>query len=194
VPNYIATTYFGHGFLKIDFVDGGKTLVAKFSNNIGVIKDQFNITKSDSQKVNYQFEPNLALLGSDFDDIANNGSLQLSTFSIAAWFRNPSNDIISETYIINKAGNGSDDGRNMNYGIWMTSSEKIRAGFETKLGSNYYVTSGYSFNDSRWHYAILTYDDLALRLYVDGVEVASNLSMHSILVICFRHRYETQIR
>src|SRR6185436_8346828 len=64
-------------------------------------------------------------------------------------------------------------GQNMNYGIWMTSTEKVKAGFETSSGADQYVTSLNSYNDGQWHYAVVTNDGITLRLYVDGVEVAT---------------------
>jgi hypothetical protein len=76
--------------------------------------------------------------------------------------------------IVNKGGLGTDSaGQNMNYGIWMTSAQKIRAGFETSSGADQYVTSANSYNDDRWHYVVVTSDGSILRLYVDGVQVAT---------------------
>jgi hypothetical protein len=61
----------------------------------------------------------------------------------------------------------------MNYGIWMTSTEKIKAGFETSSGADHYITSVDSYNDDRWHYAVVTNDGSNIRLYIDGVQVAT---------------------
>ena len=62
----------------------------------------------------------------------------------------------------------------MNYGIWMTSSEKIAAGFETSAGTDYTVTSPATYNDGKWHYAVATYDGSStVRLYIDGQQVAT---------------------
>ena len=61
----------------------------------------------------------------------------------------------------------------MNYGIWMTSSEKIKAGFETSSGADQFVTSINSYNDGEWHYALVTNDGTTLRLYVDGIQLAT---------------------
>ena len=48
-------------------------------------------------------------------------SLQLSQFSVAAWFKTSTN-FGSEAFIVNKGGFGSDSaGQNMNYEIWMNS-------------------------------------------------------------------------
>ena len=78
-------------------------------------------------------------------------------------------------YIVNKGGSGTDSvGRNMNYGIWMTSAERIQAGFETGAGTDFYATSPASYSDGQWHYAVVTYDgSTAVRLYIDGVQVSS---------------------
>jgi hypothetical protein len=76
---------------------------------------------------------------------------------------------------VNKGGSGTDTaGRNMNYGIWMTSAERIQAGFETGPGTDFYTTSPASYSNGQWHYAVVTYDgSTAVRLYIDGVQVSS---------------------
>jgi hypothetical protein len=61
----------------------------------------------------------------------------------------------------------------MNYGIWMTSSEKIMAGFETSSGSDQYVTSPNAYNDDKWHYAVVTYGGSTVILYIDGVQIGT---------------------
>ena len=69
----------------------------------------------------------------------------------------------------------------MNYGIWMTSAEKIQAGFETSTGTDYTVTSTNTYSDGNWHYAVATYDGSStLRLYIDGVSVASKATSGAI--------------
>jgi Concanavalin A-like lectin/glucanases superfamily/K319L-like, PKD domain/Bacterial Ig domain len=95
-----------------------------------------------------------------------NDTSSVSKFSVAAWFKT-SNDYKSDAYIVNKAG----DGGNLNYGIWMTSAEEIRGGFETSSGKPVYATSPLSYSDGKWHYAVVTFDGSTLNLYVDGVQV-----------------------
>jgi hypothetical protein len=81
--------------------------------------------------------------------------------------------------VVNKGGTGSETaGKNMNYGIWMTSSGQIQAGFESSSGSNKFVTSSLKYNDGLWHYAVVTYSGTSLTLYLDGVKI-SNLSTSS---------------
>ncbi|TLX90084.1 MAG: LamG domain-containing protein, partial [Thaumarchaeota archaeon] len=95
-----------------------------------------------------------------------NDTSSVSKFSVAAWFKT-SNDYKSDAYIVNKAG----DGGNLNYGIWMTSAEEIRGGFESSSGKPVYATSPLSYSDGKWHYAVVTFDGSTLNLYVDGVQV-----------------------
>ncbi len=126
----------------------------------------------------YNFEQSPNLSGSDCIDIANNSSLQLTTFSIASWF-NTQMDVSngSNSFIVTKGGVGSDsEGKNMNYGIWMIDSENIQTGFENSTGANYFVMSPSNYSDGNWHYAVATYDGSQVKLYVDGVQVASNLT------------------
>ena len=87
------------------------------------------INKVDAQTVpsgSYHDAPGLALTGSNYQDVAGTNSLQLSQFSVAVWFKTSTN-FVSDAFIVNKGGDGSDSsGQNMNYGIWMTKSEKIK--------------------------------------------------------------------
>lgn len=55
----------------------------------------------------------------------------------------------------------------------MTSTEKIKAGFETSSGADQYVTSANKYNNGQCHYAVVTYDGSSVRLYIDGVQVAT---------------------
>ncbi len=103
-----------------------------------------------------------------FLDVNGTNSIQLSKFSVAAWFKT-SNDYNSDAFIVNKAGSSD----NMNYGIWMTNSETIRGGFETSSGSAFYATSPLSYSDGNWHYAVVTFDGSAIGLYIDGLPVAT---------------------
>ena len=126
-----------------------------------------------AQQGGYHYAPGISLTGSNYQDVANSPSLQLSQFSVAAWFKTSSN-FASDAFIVNKGGVGSDSsGQNLNYGIWMTSSEKVKAGFETSSGADQYVTSLNSFNDGKWHYAVVTFGGSSVILYVDGVQVGT---------------------
>ena len=55
----------------------------------------------------------------------------------------------------------------------MTSTEKVKVGFETSTGADQYVTSLNSYNDGQWHYAVVTNDGTNVILYVDGVQAGS---------------------
>jgi hypothetical protein len=121
----------------------------------------------------YIYGPGLVLSGTNYQDAADSTSLRLTQFSVATWFKT-STDFATDSMMVNKGGLGADSaGQNMNYGIWMTSAEKIRAGFETSSGADQYITSANSYNDGRWHYVVVTNDGSTLRLYVDGVQVGT---------------------
>jgi len=121
----------------------------------------------------YSYGPNLTLTGSNFFDQASTAALQLSQFSVAAWFKT-SSDFSTDVMIANKGGFGSETaGQNMNYGIWMNSAERIKGGFETSTGTDFYVTSPNSYRDNQWHYAVVTYDGSIVILYIDGIQVGS---------------------
>jgi hypothetical protein len=120
-----------------------------------------------------QYAPALVLTGSNYQDVASSSSLQLSQFSVAAWFKTSSN-FGSDAFIVNKGGMGSDSsGQNLNYGIWMNSAEQIKAGFETSSGADQFVTSTGTYNNGQWHYVVVTNDGSTLKLIIDGTQVAS---------------------
>jgi hypothetical protein len=121
----------------------------------------------------YSHKPGIVLSGANYQDTPDSASLRLTQFSLATWFKTSAN-FDSDSVLVNKGGLGSDSpGQNMNYGIWMTSTEKINAGFETSSGANQYVTSVNSYNDDRWHYVVVTNDGSNLKLYIDGAQVAT---------------------
>ena len=132
-----------------------------------------SITVQASGQGGYNYAPSFAATGSTYNDTPGSSSLQLSQFSVAAWFKTSTN-FGSDAFIVNKGGVGSDSsGQNLNYGIWMTSTEQIKAGFETSSGADQYVTSVNTYNDGQWHYAVVTNDGSTVRLYIDGVQVAT---------------------
>jgi hypothetical protein len=130
----------------------------------------WTVTESIS---NYHYGPSMVLSGSNYYDVDSSNALELTRFSVAAWFKT-SEDYKSPAYLVNKGGMGSDIlGMNLNYGIRMTGSETLQAGFETGDGVDNLVSSPLSYNDGQWHYTACTYDGTTLKLYVDGKLVAS---------------------
>ena len=126
-----------------------------------------------SGSIGYNYAPSLTATGSNYFDVASSPSLQLSQFSVAAWFKTSTN-FASNAFIVNKGGFGSESsGQNLNYGIWMNSAEQVKAGFEASNGADYIVTSPNTYNDNIWHYAVVTYDGATVKLYIDGVQVAT---------------------
>jgi Concanavalin A-like lectin/glucanases superfamily len=121
--------------------------------------------------------PYLTLTGLTFADIGSNSSLQLAKFSVSAWFRTNMNiPFGNDIFIIKKGELGLEDpGTNLNYGIWMTASETLSAGFESTNGTNYYIHSRVPYNNYQWHHVVATYDGSALRLYVDGLQVVKSI-------------------
>jgi hypothetical protein len=132
------------------------------------------LNKVDAQTSgSYHYAPGLVLTGSNYQDVTSTNSLQLSQFSVAAWFKTSTN-FASDAIIVNKGGVGSESsGQNMNYGIWMTKSEKIMAGFESTTAADRFVTSVKTYNDNQWHYVIVTYGGSNVILYIDGVRVTT---------------------
>ena len=160
------------GQLDIKITNNGGKLEGKFyRNGNNAVLDSFSITKGSGNTGSYNYAPGLVLTGSNYNDTPNAANLQLNQFSVAAWFKTSSN-FASDAFIVNKGGVGSDSaGQNLNYGIWMTSTEQIKAGFETSSGADQYVTSPNTYNDGQWHYAMVTNDGSSVILHIDGVQV-----------------------
>jgi hypothetical protein len=149
------------------------TVNGNSQNNWASITELDVFGTSSAPSGDYHYSPSLTLSGSNYQDVASTSALQLAQFSVAAWFKTSTN-FGSDSMIVNKGGVGSDNsGQNLNYGIWMTSTEKIKAGFETSSGADQYVTSLNSYNDNQWHYAVVTYGGSTVILYVDGVQVGT---------------------
>jgi hypothetical protein len=162
------------GQLDIKITNNGAKLEGRFyPNGGGSTLDSFSITKTIGGGGTYNYAPSFTATGSNYFDVASTPSLQLSQFSVAAWFKTSAN-FGSDSAIVNKGGFGSDSaGQNMNYGIWMNSAEQVKAGFETSSGGDRFVTSVNAYNDNQWHYAVVTNDGSTVRLYIDGVQVGT---------------------
>jgi hypothetical protein len=117
----------------------------------------------------YQYGPSFDATGSTFDTTPDTAALDLTQFTVCAWFRTISVGG-GDHIIVCKGGIGSDvAGDNNNYIINLDTNGKILAGFETGAGVDNYVTSPLAYNDGRWHFACVTYDLVTVKLYMDGV-------------------------
>jgi hypothetical protein len=147
-----------------------------FTANDGTVNSNVatvSINVIEQPQGSYNYAPGLVLTGSNYNDTPSSASLQLTQFSVAAWFKTSTN-FGTEAFIVNKGGIGSDSaGQNQNYQISMTSAEQIKAGFETSTGADQFVTSVNTYNDNQWHYAVVTNDGSNLVLYIDGVQVGT---------------------
>ncbi len=139
--------------------------------------DNNNINKNNQgqdsqfQSVNFSYksQPFLILNGTDFIDIAHNDTLSLQDFTIAVWINTNQTSLMEPAHIVNKGGfNIDEEGENMNYGIWFSVDGTISGGFETESGENFEVMSTAKYNDGKWHYILLSYDGILLRLDIDG--------------------------
>ena len=127
----------------------------------------------------YRFAPNFTTNGSStFDSTTSTSALQLTRFTVCAWF-NTSADFASRGYIINKGGEGTDGtpGENDNYSIAMNSNETIRAGFEETDGTDHYATSPLTYNDGLSHFVLMYYDGTQVALFID--DMTTPVATHS---------------
>jgi hypothetical protein len=130
--------------------------------------DEVQIALEPNVVSGYRFEPYFVATGATYDETVDTPALDVFRFTISAWFKTttlPS----PEGMIANKGGIGDDTaGQNMNYGLWMTSTGTISAGFEDAAGVDKFVASPLTYHDGLWHWTAITYDSNTLRLYVDN--------------------------
>src|SRR5215212_4041213 len=129
----------------------------------------------------YKYQPFKTFEQTEKDVIEKEESFRLSNFSLGTWFRVDRIDHNGPIVLLNKGGFGGErPGENLNFGIWLNPSETIEGGFETKPGTNVFVSSQEKYNDGLWHYVLLTYDSKILKLYIDGVLADSKITSGAI--------------
>ena len=123
-----------------------------------------------SSGAGYRWEPYFTGDGATtFDSTTDDPALDLTNWTCAAWFKTSTN-FTSDAMIVNKGGIGSDSaGQNMNYGIWCSSGEQVRAGFEEGDGTDHNTTSPLTYNDGMWHFVLAYYNGTEIRLFIDDM-------------------------
>jgi Concanavalin A-like lectin/glucanases superfamily len=152
-----------------------KSIYAETHSNSNNNSTNFKIANDNSSSLSsYRFEPFLSVNGTDYTDISHKDSLSLENLAIAAWIKTNQTNLTEPAHIVNKGGfNNEDKGKNMNYGIWLSKNGNVQGGFEDEDGEVFEVTSNLRYNDGNWHYVLLSYDGILLRLYVDGKQVST---------------------
>ena len=148
----------------------------------GIVPIGSGVFQIQSIENTYYYEPYKFFNGySDYITVPDSTSLDLTQFSIALWFRTSKvyrHDPVygGEGIMVMKGGWGSNKtGENLNYGIWISDANHIRGGFEETNGRDHLDNSfPVKYNDGVWHHVVITYDQLNLRLYIDGVEKKTN--------------------
>ena len=122
----------------------------------------------------FGFGPSFPATGTNFLDEPDKPDLRLQEFSLASWFKTSHNAVGANAMIVNKGGLGGEGaGENMNYGMYLNWGERLKAGFESTDGTNYFVTSPDSYDNGNAQYGVVTYDQSIIKLYVNGSMVAS---------------------
>src|SRR5256712_3112179 len=174
-----------NGFLQVTISPDGGTLSGNYlKSSDGTAIDSFSLSKSLSG-LKYDYAPYRTFNGvSDYFDPPVTADMSMpGSFTVNAWFKTTKNNPSGvEEMIVNKGGIGLDRiGENMNYGMSITDSEKVKGGFEDSGISNndHFVSSSASYNDGNWHMAAVTYDSTtgAITLYVDGASAGITTSL-----------------
>jgi hypothetical protein len=190
--NRVGQTY---GFLKVEVKNSENRIAGSFidkSASPGVVQDSFTVTHSNKFADAQYFEFNGGSEVSSKISVPSTPSLQLTQFTVAAWFQTNydygqvGND--KKRIIVNKGGfNGDGTGNDMNYGIWVDYGQnggKIQAGFEAQNVApalrETFVSSELKYNDGRWHHAVVSNDGSALRLFIDGVLATGTLATKDV--------------
>lgn len=122
----------------------------------------------------YSHEPFFRANGSNSLELADSPDARVTRFGVSAWFRTEATSSGANRMIVGKGSlSGGAPGENLNYGIWMTPSGRIQAGFQTEGGADIFVTSADTYNDGDWHHAAVRYNQSVLQLYVDALLVGS---------------------
>jgi glucose/arabinose dehydrogenase len=157
---------------------------APYEDNTAYYELQFSATDTQGLTANtsiifnvlsaskYHYDPSLPLFDGNYLDIPETASLKLSEFSVASWFKTAKNDRSFDTIVNRDGGESEATEANQNYEIGVAFNQQIQAGFRSSDGTPNFVTSPGRYNDSRWHYAVVTYDDSVLALYLDGIQVS----------------------
>jgi hypothetical protein len=137
--------------------------------------DDFKANAQSENATKYKYEPFLTLTDSKFSEIPDSENLNLTQFTLGAWFRTSQNNT-EPGHIVDKGGMNTDEqGMNLNYGIWINEEDALAGGFETAAGDDYIIQSREKYNDGNWHYATLTFNGTALFLFVDGKPIGNKL-------------------
>lgn len=127
------------------------------------------ILKTDTPKIGsgYAFGDGL----NDDGEIADSPSLDASFITIAMWVRYTTAAIVI-AYERSSGVFGAND-----HHLLTTVTGQLQ--FSLHIGGSLrFVRSPLTYNDGNWHLAILMYDGIALRLFVDNIYVAETIGAH----------------
>ena len=119
--------------------------------------------------------------------VADSSPLDLNQFSINIWFRTSfdytterQGDTAGQEGMMLVKGNWVGGSDNVNYGMWVSDLNHLRGGFEEGDGTDHMVTStGTTVNDDKWHMGTITYDNVNVRLYLDGTQLSTASAPHA---------------
>jgi len=170
------------GFLALQHDASALEIPTPLKFGHGIVPIGSGVFQIPSIENTYYYEPYKFFNGySDYIIVPDSTALDLTQFSIALWFRTSKvykHDPVygGEGIMVMKGGWGSNKtGENLNYGIWISDANHIRGGFEETNGRDHLDnTNPVKYNDGIWHHAVITYDQVNLKLYIDGVEEKIN--------------------
>ncbi len=125
----------------------------------------------------YHFGPFFEATGANFDSTADTGALDVTTFTVCAWFKCDTNS--TDMYIVNK-GQNSGTSEGMNYAIYIISTGEVACFFyDTGNTIRFLQTSGV-YDDGIWHFVVMRYTSGDYKLYVDDMVTAKATSTVSV--------------
>ena len=97
----------------------------------------------------------------DYVDLGNPGNLQPGTVSLSVWFKTTA----TGGRIVRK--------RTYGYGLDVLPTGKISFWINDAAAARFTATSPNAYNDNAWHHAVGVYGSSMVKLYIDGLQVAS---------------------
>lgn len=130
---------------------------------------------ASAEQGTFHYEPYGVFRSSNFDTIPHTASLNVTTMTVACWFRTSKDYTTDEAGYMIAKGEFQDivDADNFNFMMLVSCDvipdNRLEFNWETLNGDEHYVFSDVAVNDGLWHLAVGTFDGTNTKVYLDGV-------------------------
>lgn len=144
--------------------EANTTVVDVHGSNTGVASENTSGLHSASGIIDSTFDYDGT---GDFFQVTDSVSLSVTNVTLSFWFKSSAHDDFA---VLIAKGDGT---QGVDYGVRYDNANHLTAMITTGAGSRIATTS-VTYNDTDWHFAVLTFDGDTLLLYVDNSVVATN--------------------